>query len=269
MLNRLLSRLILDSHRALNARIKSPCTVGVVILAATDNSEIKDMTQSAINRYAESANCTVKVVVIESGVMTNYVNADVLDFTSLPFNYNRNMKAGIRHFGKSTDYTIMSNNDVLPDLHCVQALTKSRYPIVSTRDPTYGVHKNIQRDIAGYQTGYSISGWAITIQTKLLLRNIDRFLPDELPFYCQDSWIGDVARRNLVPIVLMHDAEMVHLGHQSHVLNAISTTMDSQVQFYKRYRESNLAGARLDFTESRIGITLKLLAILVRHQLYR
>jgi hypothetical protein len=269
MIRRLITRLILYSHRALHARSKPSGTVGVVILSATVNSEIKDMTQNAINRYVESANCNVKVVIIESGVMTNYVNADVLDFTHLPFNYNRNMKAGIHHFGKSTDYTIMSNNDVIPDLYCVQSLTKNGYPIVSTRDPTYDVHKNIQRDISGYQTGYSISGWAITIHTKLLLQNIERFLPDELPFYCQDSWIGDVARRNFVPIVLTHDAEMVHLGNQSHGLNSISKSVDSQVLFYKRYREYNLAQTRLDLTDSRIGITLKLLSVLVRHQIYR
>jgi GT2 family glycosyltransferase len=227
------------------------------------------MTQNAINRYAESANSSVKVVVVESGVLTNYDNADVLDYTSRPFNYNQNMKAGVFHFDSSTDYTIMSNNDVIPDHYCVQALIKSGYPIISTRDPTYGVHKSIQRDISGYQTGYSISGWAITIQTKLLLRNIDRFLPDELPFYCQDSWIGDVARRNFVPIVLTHDAEMIHLGNQSHGLNSISKSVDSQVMFYKHYRQSNLPEARLDLTESRIGITLKLLSVLVRHKVYR
>jgi len=193
----------------------------VVMLSKSSTPELITMTQNAIDALTQSTGSHfIDTVVVESHTMLyDYRFAHVIRYEGGAFNYNRAMKQGIRYGmnKRHFDYVLMVNNDIEPHPDCIKNLIRAGIASASPKDPTLDLHADKTGGITfGFRTTYILCGWFIAMRAGVIATiGLDKLLPDELAFWYQDNWIGEMLRHHGYEHGLVHDALCTHLVSRS------------------------------------------------------
>ena len=194
--------------------------IGIVILAASVDQERIEITQSAIDSIKSKLHA-ISTVVIDSHSNHPYSKARTI-YQEGAFNYNRNLKHGIRFLladPYTYDYFLILNNDVLLGENCLDKLVDTGLDSCSPKDPTLSLHEFYKGITFGYRTSYQVCGWALMFSRFLMYEcGIDTLFPDELPFWFQDNFYAHVIKANNFKHALIADAHCIHLESKSHNL---------------------------------------------------
>jgi GT2 family glycosyltransferase len=194
--------------------------IAVIILAASTDQDKIEMTQAAVDSV-KSKQHRVNVLVVDSHVLHPYRNSRTI-LQHEPFNYNRNLKEGIRYIVADQfkyDYFLVLNNDVLLGESCIDNLINTGLDSCSPKDPTLAIHEAYKGITFGYRTSYQLCGWALMFSRYLLYEcGIDTLFPNELPFWFQDNFYGHVIKANKFQHALIADAHCIHLESKTHEL---------------------------------------------------
>lgn len=194
--------------------------IGIIILAASVDQDKIEMTQNAIDSI-RSKHHQVSTVVVDSHCTHPYSKARTIHQDG-KFNYNRNLKAGIRFLLADPyqyDYVMVLNNDVVLGETCIDKLIDTGLDSCSPKDPMLKLHEPYKGISFGYRTSYQVCGWALMFSRYLMYQcGIDTLFPDELPFWFQDNFYAHVIKANKFDHALIADAHCIHLESKSHEL---------------------------------------------------
>lgn len=190
----------------------------ILILSNTANISYYNMLETCIN----SIGISFSIIVVETNSKLKNKNNPLEQkakfiFPEEQFNYNRFLNIGISHI--DTEKFVISNNDIIYDPGCMFEVNirLDTYDSVSPIDilsskPIYVPEPCLE----GYEIETHINGSCIGL-TKKTYKTIGKF-DESFKFWYQDNDYANLLKKYKLKHVLLRDAKMKHLGHQSHIL---------------------------------------------------
>jgi hypothetical protein len=236
---RVCSRLLIEARVLLAQLIPyKASTVCCIMLAKTETESDKFMTQLAIDSITRQRGVHITVILVESGKAHSYTGAACVRYHCDRFNYNVALKHGFENKPEAVyDFYAFLNNDVIAESNCFMNMCKFRGGSVSPQNPLSEIHKNFRRTVVGFNTTEYLCGWCVFMSSDVVVNNIEVLLPDEIPYYCQDTWMAECIRFAGVPHYLLHNAKLLHIGGASEGKSSASLHIDQQIDQYNATRE--------------------------------
>lgn len=189
----------------------------ILILSNTANVAYYNMLEDCINSVG-----SYPIIVVETNSKLKGKKIPLEEkaefiFPEEEFNYNRFLNIGISKI--NTNNFIISNNDVVYEPGCILELNSrlSHYDSVS---PVDLLKPNIIQSLGPCTEGYDIevhvNGCCIGM-TKKTYNTIGKF-DENFKFWYQDNDYANSLKKHKLKHVLVRDAKVKHLGHQSHKL---------------------------------------------------
>jgi hypothetical protein len=223
--------------------------IDVVMLSYCKNQELFDMTYNALNSLNDSATkneFAITLVETNRDLLREPFFKDLpenvgLLFPGGPFNYNKYMKAGLRH--GSNKYVLMLNNDIICHKGFSEKLAHelNRWHSVSPAGPLNPLHKELKGPIEAYRTSYYLCGWAIMTRRYVfeLMGGIDTVFPDALEFWYSDNYYADKLQFHGLKHALITEAHLDHLESKSHsIVDDIYSKTHGAEKIYKELRRN-------------------------------
>lgn len=181
--------------------------VDVVILSKADSSDMRAMTQKAIDSCLQGTNgIPINVIVMENGSPAVYRDA-----TTIPkpgdFNYNQfaNEAAALG----SAEWIMIANNDLIFENGWLHELLQAKHPLVSPHEPNDPRQADILENTEGKITGKHLSGWCFMIK-RSLWQDIGKFDTD-VTFWCSDDVVIEQAVAQGVYPMLVKNSIVKHI----------------------------------------------------------
>lgn len=186
---------------------KNCALVDVIILSNAKTSDLKGLTQKAIDTCITGANgLTVNVIVIEQRPNIQYKDAQTV-FHTAHFNYNGFANLGIKQ-GKA-EWVMVANNDLVFRDGWLHNLIAAGHPVVSAKCPNDSRQTGITKNTLGYTNGVHFSGWCFMMK-RYLWEQIGG-LDDCVDFWCSDDVTIEQVKRAGVTPMIVHNSLVEHL----------------------------------------------------------
>lgn len=191
--------------------------VDIVILSNAKNSDLKAITQQAIDTCISSEkDIQFDILVIEQQVGVPYKNCAVL-YDASEFNYNRFMNKGIA-LGNSKYVAICNNDLIFSPNWCsvlIEAMEKhsllSGCPICPNVQP--GRLPLTEEVYFGYRNSHEVSGWCIMMNREIF-KTIGK-LDEEFPFWFADNVYSEQLKKHGINHGVVSKSIVLHLGSKT------------------------------------------------------
>lgn len=188
--------------------------IDVIMLAFSKSDEIKKMTAEAIKSLHDSSGRhKFNVFVVEtSREKISYEGATVILGTQ-PFNYNANLNIGLKRC--TSDWIVISNNDVIFHADWADAILDLNAPSASPVCPEWSMHKDkIGKITYGYRSGIELAGWCIMAK-RSTIDAIGGF-DEQFDMFHQDDDYGFCLREKGLEHALVGTSMVRHLVAKTH-----------------------------------------------------
>jgi GT2 family glycosyltransferase len=186
--------------------------VDVVMLSKGYTTELKEMTQTAIDTCIVGTSSPVNVIIIEQEPGVCYQNARTV-FAVDEFNYNRFANRGVQM--GCAPWIMISNNDVIFHDGWLDHLLAVDHPVVCPCPPK--VNPLAVDNQTGYENRTHFSGWCFMMRREIW-RRIGGF-DEAVNFWCSDDVVLEQLRKINTPSMKVPAAVVEHL---------MSATIDGQ-----------------------------------------
>lgn len=213
--------------------------VDAIILTNTASQQYYDLTLNCIRSMQDSEiDVEFQPIIIESSqTLWEYPGAVIQ--VKGEFNYNRSLNAGLSE--ASSDYTVISNNDVVfyPNWFrsILAGMERNSLNTASPRCTRFILHRNYTDDteIIGWQTSYVFAGFCLVLDRRA--RELLYPLDEKFSFAYQDDDMARVLMGGGLRHGLIGKAKIEHLEAQSHKLvEADRLNLESQEYFKEKYQ---------------------------------
>lgn len=205
----------------------------IIIIAASLNNELIEMTQNAVDSCYNSAG-DFNIVVIETYKKYPYKNARILQFKRTNFNYNKAVNYGL---SKTKNKIVgVFNNDVIFKKNWFTQLIKGfkKYDSLSPRCETS--NKKTTGINEGYKLRTHLNGWAIVFK-RSILEKIGKF-NDEVEFWRSDDAYAQQLIIKGIKHALVSSSIVNHLN--SRTINGLDPKERKQKTYDQFHKFKNL-----------------------------
>jgi GT2 family glycosyltransferase len=191
--------------------------ISTIIISYAKTPDLKKLTEQAIESLRQSEDQhTFEIIVVESGNVDRYDNADKTIRPTGTLNYNSYCNQGAEH---ATARLIgFFNNDLIFHKGWAEAIVdafntnedlSSASPWCRRSHPDLGIEKN-----TGLHWGYTIrnhiAGWAI-LAKRSALQTIGGSLPENVSFWYSDNAYADTLKAHGLHHALVSSSHVMHL----------------------------------------------------------
>lgn len=209
--------------------------IDILIIAASKNEELIEMTQNAINTCYESRG-EFNIIVVETFKRHRYKNAKTLDYIRKKFNYNKTINYALK---KTDGYFVgVFNNDVVFHRNWFKELRKGfeKYDCLSPR-----CEKSNKKSI-GFKEGYKLrvhlNGWAIVFRRSI----IDKIgkINEDVEFWRSDDAFAQQLKTHNIKHALVSESIVNHLD--SKTLNTLEAKEQKRLTYdqFHKYKDLEL-----------------------------
>jgi glycosyltransferase involved in cell wall biosynthesis len=186
----------------------------IIIISASRNEELKEITQHAINTCYQSKG-DFNIVVVETFKKYNYKNAKVIEFIEKSFNYNRTVNYALSK--TNSKWVGIFNNDIefTEDWYIEISKYFDKYQSLSPRCMYF--NKTSKGAKQGYKLREHLNGWAI-ILNRSILKKIGKFNED-VSFWRSDDIYAQQLKKAGIKHALISDSIVNHLHGGSKTLH--------------------------------------------------
>jgi hypothetical protein len=183
--------------------------MSVIILSFTKNPSYYTMLKECIESIGD-----YEIVVVETN--NKLKGKDMMlpakfIFPEEEFNYNKFLNYGFQNL-VSKEKVIISNNDVIYEQGCIDALFES----LDTYDSVSPVEEYSDKNISGYTVGNHIKGWCIGLNYKVYEQMGE--WDENFKFWYQDNDYCNFLQKHSLNHALIGSAVARHLCSKSHSL---------------------------------------------------
>jgi glycosyltransferase involved in cell wall biosynthesis len=182
----------------------------IIIIAASKNKELINMTQNAVDSCYMSKG-SFNIVVVETFKKHKYKNAKVIECIRKKFNYNRTINFAL---GKTKNSIVgVFNNDVIFHKDWFIELEKgfSEFESLSPRCEKSNIKTN--GIIEGYKLRKHLNGWAIVFK-RSILDKIGK-LNDKVEFWRSDDAFAQQLKINSIRHALVSNSVVNHIDSKT------------------------------------------------------
>lgn len=205
----------------------------VIIIAASKNKELIEITQNAVNGCYESGER--KIYIVETYKEYNYKHAKVLPFIRKEFNYNRCINFAVNK--TKSDIIGVFNNDV----EFTDGWNKPIYKALKKYDSVSPRCKYSNKQSTGLREGYRlrvhINGWALIFK-RSVFDKIGKF-DTHVKFWRSDDVYSDQIKAANIKHALVSDSIVNHLENGSNTLKTLDKKEKERLttEQYSNYKD--------------------------------